>query len=955
MSESLGKPWIESSVVEILVDHGHELPSPPKLQGRAQIVKFLTFRDEIGDSGQPKDRTKILWAEITDGEWIMPVRIANEATNKLEDEYKCALTSYRRGFFTLKAAVSFDFLPTQIKSHKQPPLKQLLLDIVELHYIAGAGSGTPVATHAAVLQKTPAFSKWERALNTDRHTLTNLQAQERIVKNVLRSSKANSRRSNATKASKKPSKAPIKTSAQSVTPQLSTNDVKRDWQEGWFGKRHKLHGLDYIPPLEGFEPTADQQAKFEAILERIKAATPTHLYDPTNMDNNSSVPDRSGISSTFRSSQVIRPSQVVSSTPVDARLSRSKPLGSQLRTPAAADEPVNVSSEAESNGDDSDSDYTPVRSQQAPKPVVNQTNRVEHFRSHIPTPRPSDPRADEGHEEVSPGVEDNPRLLEADDAIIEQVLSQALASVDQRRGAPTVLVPDSDPPNPSQHPTQMRYSSPWDCEDGSPSEHVISYSQEATRASPTKGKRRLGSTLLSPSRSILDASHSEPMSSQPFDQVTSSARQQGSSGQGESQPSAAASLPSPPPEDLNGHKVNMHQLEPASGFPPNETICLTPNLPRSLTVAPRRDPKEGLKEQEGESFETRPKADRATSRKRRLSRSPDDDAPRAQLPQELALSHGGKPITDNKRRRLDDSHVPTLTHKDTPLQLSIAREGSVNEPRALPNTTKATTINNRTEVIPHDHEAWANPSWMNNAPVPKQVKFSSTRAPRASDARPLDKPQARRAPRPSTGLRILQPAFHYPTQIVERAPSPEFPLVTASQFADADEDFGVASFKVEPPTPARPMNKLVASRPRVSNTVQSRPTLRGQPAVSIPGPSKQARASSTTVGNSARVAPDRERAVRNGGRNSEGQRQPEKSNRSLTVHHPTSDNDLTNREVRPEDSAAVAAQSLPNTTARQPYLGGFQPSTAVDLPRKYQWTWENWLEVTKDAYSFWLE
>ncbi|KEP53415.1 hypothetical protein V565_031520 [Rhizoctonia solani 123E] len=945
MSESLGKPWIESSVVEILVDHAHELPSSPKLQGRAQIVKFLTFRDETPDDGQPKDRTTVLWAEITDGEWIMQVRIANEATNKFEDEYKRALTSYRRGFFTLKAAVSFDFVPTQNKPLKLSSLKQLLLNIVELSYISGGGSGIPVATRAAVLRKPPIFDKWEQTLSTGGQTLTNRQAQEKIVKNALRSSKANSRRSNATNASKKPSKAQIKTSAQAVTPQPSINAAKRDWQEAWFGKRHKLHGVDYIPPREGFEPTADQQAKFEAILERIKAATPAHQYDPTNMDNSSSVPDRSGVSTTSRSSQVIRPSQVVSSTPVDVRLSWSKPLGSQLRTPAAADKPASASSEAESNGDDSDSDYVPVRSQQASKPAVNQTNRVEHFRSHIPTPRPSNPRADEGHEELSSGVDDNPRLLEADDAIIERALSQALASVDQRRGPPTVLVPDSDPPNPSQHPTQMRYSSPWDCEDGSPSEHDISYSQEVTRASSTKDKRRLGSTLSSPSRSILDASHSESMSSQPLDQVTSSAKQQGSSGQGESQPSAAASLPSPPPEDLSSHKVNMHQLEPVSSFPPTETICLAQNLPHSLTVTPRRDPKEGLEEQQGESFET--KVDRITSRKRRLSQSPGDDAPRTQLSRELALSHGGKPITDNKRRRLDDSHIPTPARKDAPRQLSIAREGPANEPREPPNATKPTTINNRTEIIPHDHEAWVNPSWMKNAPVPKQAKPSSAKAPRISDVRPLDKPQARRAPRPS-GLRILQPPFHHPTQVVERAPSPEFPPVTASQFADADEDFGVASSKVEPPTPARPINKLVSSRPRVSNTVQSRPTPRGQPAVSIPGPSKQARASNKPVGNSARVAQGHERVIQNGGRNSEERRQPEGSNRSLTVHHPTSDN-------IPEDSIVDTAQPPPNATARQPYLGGFQPSIAIDLPRKYQWTWENWLEVTKDAYSFWLE
>ncbi|CAE7226143.1 unnamed protein product [Rhizoctonia solani] len=935
MSESIGKPWIESSVVEILVDH--ELPSPPKLQGRAQIVKFLTFREDAGAGNQPKDRNTVLWAEITDGEWFIPVRIANEATNKIEDEYKRGLTYYRRGFFTLRAAVSFDFVVTQVNKSqtKLSPLKQLFLNIVELRYISGGGPGVPVATRGVVLREPLAFPKWVQALNTGGQTLTNLQAQERAAKQSSRVSTI-SRRSKATNASKRPSKAPIKTSAQSVTPQPSINNlaVKREWQDDWFGKRHKLHEIDYTLQHGGLEPTADQQAKLEGvILERAKMATSTHPYDPTNMVNSLSVPDRPSIASTARSSQIIRSSQVASSTPIDTRLPRTKLAEPQLRAPVVVDEPITASSEAGSDGEDSDSDHAaPARLQHAPKPAVNQTNRVGESKSHIPTPRPSDTRADMSDEEASSGVEETPQWLESDDAITEQMLSQVFASSNQGRKMPTVLVPDSSSPNPSQHSTQVRHSSPWDCEDELPSERDASYSPEAIRRNPGKGERQLGSALSSPSRSILDAAHDEPTSSQSIDQVTSSAKHRD-----ESQPSAAASLPSPPPEDLNGHKINLQQ-EPALS---RRAISPTSNLRHSSDVASKKD----LNEQEAESFETRRKVEQITSRKRRLSQSPNDDVLHVQIPQELVSPQNGKPNADNKRRlrrRLEDPHVPASAHKNAPHQPNFAREGLTNECRGASKSTA--------DVIPHDHDAWANPSWMNNAPAPKQVRPEPIKAPRASEAQHLDRPQARRISQPSTKLRILQPPFHHPTRIVERAPSPGFPPVTASQFADADEDFGVT----RPPTIVRPANTPVASTSRASNTDQSRTTSGLQPAASTPGPSKQSRRSNKATGSGTATPQDRERIIRNGGHDSKGQLQP-KSAWPVTAHHPTPDSSLTSSVVRPDDSTIDTARSLSGTTAHQPYLGGFRPSIAVDLPQKYRWTWENWLEVTKDAYSFWYE
>lgn len=260
-------------------------------------------------------------------------------------------------------------------------------------------------------------------------------------------------------------------------------------------------------------------------------------------------------------------------------------------------------------------------------------------------------------------------------------------------------------------------------------------------------------------------------------------------------------------------------------------------------------------------------------------------------------------------------------------------------------------LHNRTGVIPHDHDAWVNPTWMNNLPASKQVKPVPAKALRTAEARPLDKPHTRRIPRPSTGLRILQPPSHIPR--TERASSPGFPPVTASQFADADEDFGVVNFKVEPATPARPVSKPVASKSRTNDVVQSTSTPRGQSTVAVSGHSKQSRASSGALGNGTRAAQVHKYSIRNGGHTSKGQVQD--SNRPLTAHQSTPDNGFANREVRPDDSAPDTTQSTTNTTAPRPYLGGFQPSITVNLPRKYQLTWENWVEVTKDAYTFWLE
>ncbi|ELU39324.1 hypothetical protein AG1IA_06649 [Rhizoctonia solani AG-1 IA] len=920
MSESIGKPWIEASVVEILVDHAHELPSPAQLQGRAQIIK------DTKDGRQPRDRDTPLWAEITDSEYIIPVRIANEATNRLEDEYKRALTYYRRGFFTLKAAVSFDFVVTQVGNQMKPShMKQIFLDIVELQYISGGGEGAPMATRAVALRTPHAFDKWIAGLRTGG---TRIQAEEKFLRDSSRASKANSRRSNATNASKRSSKAPIKTSAQSVTPQPSIGNLaaKREWQESWFGvsvKRPKCHGVDYIPHSGGFEPTSEQKMAFEVILGEFKLKATTFQLTPRwvdskqsgsrwlpmNMSSSSSIPDRSsGLpTSIVRSSQVIRSSQVVSSTPIDAHPTRNQTTASQLVIEPAHGS-VKHSSDAESNEDSGSEQDVPIRSRQ----TSNRTDRT----GQMPTPRPSDQHADESHQEACIAVEDRAQSLEADDAIIEELLSQADPVSELSFGG-------------QQRIAQVRYSSPWDCEDELSSEHDGLHSPEETRNSPTKGKRPHSPALFSSTQLILNAADQEAASSQHLGQVPSNAKHQTSSGRGESQHGAAASLPSPPPEHSKGQKSLMQNLESVLSRRTNEPVSPTPALSHPRDAILQRTSKDSPNEQQEEPFGTRP-IDKHTSRKRRLSQSQADDTLDAGLSPESAASVGRRPATENKRQRLDSQS------KNAPHQLKVAQGTLTNTAVVSPNMTKPTTFDNGSGgVIPHNHDAWANPSWMNNTSASSQTGPTSTSYLRAADVQSLDNLQSRRISQARSGLRILQPHLHSSSRIPECAPASEHTHITASQFADADEDSlaPLVNSKVIPYKNMRLANKPVTLVSKTGGIIQSKRIIRGQRAVSAPGSSKQLRTSNRD-GNSTGMAQEPQSTVRHGTRTSEGQQKEEKNRRStLSTSNPR-------RTSKVHLDGSEASTVRPATTAHQSYLGGFQPSVTVNLPRKYQWTWE---------------
>jgi hypothetical protein len=514
-----------------------------------------------------------------------------------------------------------------------------------------------------------------------------------------------------------------------------------------------------------------------------------------------------------------------------------------------------------------------------------------------------------------------------------------LVSARQRR-TPTVLVPDSDPPNSSQRPTQVRHSSPWDCEDDLNSEHDVSYSPERAGNSPTKSKRQHSPTLSLPTLSILDATHDESMDSQTIEPVTGNTKQQSSSGRGDSQNSAAASLPSPPPEGSKGQKTVMQNLETVLGRRADEPISLSSILAHSRDTTLQRTSKNGPNEQQEEPFETG-LVDVPSSRKRRLSQSQLGDTPNVQFSKELASSVDERPAFENKRRRLDSPQS-----KSAPHQLKVTREGLANEPTLSSSMTKPTVSNSGPgDIIPHDHDAWANPSWMNDVPILQKAEVPNPL--RTADVRYMDKLHSQRVPQPGTKLRTSHPPLHHPTRTAQHVRSPEHPPITPSQFADADEDSlaPMVNPRARLSAAIPPAHKPVASASRTRNIA----TLRCQRVVSAPGPSKQLRTSGRNRDNPG-ATQESDQTARYGGRASEGQ-QIEEKNRRLTL--PTPDNRRRNSKVHFDDSSINTVQSA--ITARQPYLGEFHPSTMVDLPRKYQWTWENWLEVTKDAYSFWLD
>ncbi|KAG9104076.1 hypothetical protein FRC06_005559, partial [Ceratobasidium sp. 370] len=789
MSDALGKPWIESGITAILVDHAHELPSPPKLQGRAQIVKFLTFREDTGDRRQPRDRDTELWAEITDRQWIIPVRIANEATNKIEDEQKRALTYYRRGFFTLKASVAYNFVAEQValpgggSRIQQSNRKSLVLNIVELNYISGGGPGAPVATNSVALQICPILKDWESVLSIGGQTLINKQRQTRNALQAARAPKTSSKRTASNSAGRAGNRVLTKTSVPVPPHQSSSSDklaAFHEWQDAFWGgafqKRHKYMAPDFEFPRGEFDVPPDQQVVLRQIEERIKSATQAQPYNPTNNQSRpSSAPDRPNDLPSFRSSQIY------TSTQLDAQRRPSSP--SESHAPYNLEEGRSGDSVGDLNPGD-----VPEYEDGGDRPGLLQGRRAYSPDSDEGSSAGSASEVDEApdmddHVErdlqlLSRSDAASEKSLDTDDAVSEKILSVPTAndtatepepSLEKRvpPRQPIVLVPDSDPMGSSQvrpQPSYARGSSPWDIESSPPSQlRGDQGSPGMAKSSLNKGKRRYSPTLSSP----LQPSSSLPNPNQISGQSSDLQKTSTGSGQDNSQESAAAaSLPSPPPEHPPTHPTSS---QPHTRFSPGIT-----NEPTTRGQHSGNEQAPDTMPRVGPGVRPNP-----NPRKRRRSPSRVRDGG-------LTLaSKGGVAIVAHdpeaeaaKRRRLGDSSS-RLTQERT-----VARE-DISETR-VPQTDNTNDGGNRPDlnapnpqdegvplpkpraapspdptipqgVIPHDHDAWSTPSYRIARPkapakqgnsVKEDIPNPSGAASASSSVTSLPGPLGRQAPNP---------------------------------------------------------------------------------------------------------------------------------------------------------------------------------------------------------------
>ncbi|KAG8735986.1 hypothetical protein FRC10_009936 [Ceratobasidium sp. 414] len=962
MSDALGKPWIESAITTILVDHAHELPSPPKLQGRAQIVKFLTFREDYGDGRQPSDRNTELWAEITDRQWIIPVRIANEATNKIEDEQRRALTYFRRGFFTFKASVTYNFVAEQVSLPgggsrvQQSNRKSLVLNIVELHYISGGGPGAPVATNSVTLQTCPALRDWESALSIGGQTLINKQRLARDALQAARASKTSSRRIASNSAGRTRNKALAKTSVPVLPHQSSSADklsAFREWQDAFWGNRHPS-APDRPDDLPSFR--SSQIHTSTPLDAQRRPSSPSEPYAPYNLEEG-------------------RPGGSLG----------NPNLGDSAEYKDGGDKPE-LSQGRRAHSPDSDEGSS------AGSSAASEVDEAPDMDARVKRDRQLSSRPGAGSE----------KSLDTDDATSEKILSLPttvrvfsplrvadhwLTVMSQNDTAPEsgpllekhvplrqpiVLVPDSDPMGSSQarsQPSYARGSSPWDIENSPPWQlRGDQRSPEVAKLSSNKGKRRYSPTLSSP----LQPSSSLPNPSQILGQSNDPQKTSTGSGQDNSQESAAAaSLPSPPPE-----------------HPPTQP---TPSQPHtrfspSITNEPATHGQHSGNAQAPESSDTMPRAGpgvRPNPNPRKRRRSPS----RVRDGGLTLASRGGVAIVARdpeieaaKRRRLDDSSSRLTQER------AVARE-DISEMRVpqTDNTNDGETNANRPDlsapnpqdegvpppkpraapppdptipqgVIPHDHDAWSAPSYRTARPktpakpgnsakgdIPNPSGTTSV----SSSVTPLPGPLGRQAPD--------KPRFALPSlarSLARRAVSPEYPQVTASQVADADEDVEMQplpAVKVEPPTPARPTKSrasilsTVPSRPRSSISYAGSGSTKETPALVLPKVSRTSRATGTQEGQPRSTDTDV-------GSSAVAKSRPKDKARPSKPR--ASGNDTRNAAT---NGGKSTKESIGDSGSRRKLLGGFKPTVLPSLEDRFISTWGMWLESVHEAESFWQE
>ncbi|KAG9127521.1 hypothetical protein FRC07_012808, partial [Ceratobasidium sp. 392] len=877
---------------------------------------------------------------------------------------KRALTYFRRGFFTLKASVAFDFvseqvsLPTGGSRIQKSTRKSIVLEIIELNYISGGGPGVPVATNSVALQACPDLTGWESVLAIGGQTLTNKQ---RLTKAALEGARAaKTRRTASNSTGRTGNKLSAKTSASVPRQQPSIDKLIafHEWQDSYWGRRHKYRSMDYEFPRGEFDVPPDQQA----ILRQIEATN--------NKNAPSSALDRQNDLPSFRSSQVI------TSTPLDAQRRPSSPSESHA-SDDLEDQPgdSNLDESAEDDDGDDKSEISQARRARSPGSEL-EDNDVSTAGSAAALGLDEAPDRGDGveHDPQQSDAGDE-KLLDEDDAISEKILSVPTANdaaaesepllekpVQPRQ--PIVLVPDSDPTGSSQvqsQPSYHRGSSPWDIESST------QHSPEVMRSSSTKGKRRISPTLSSP----VQPSSSLPNPSQLSGQSNDPQRTSASSGQGNSQESvAAASLPSPPPEHL-----------------PTQP---TPSQPHArfdagITNEPTARDQHGGNEQVTESFDTMPRAEPGvrTSPNRKKRRRSSSRVREGGL---ILASVGGVPTAARdpeveaiKRRRLDDSSAHLTQERaaarEDISEPRVSQKGNANAGEVNSNRSDLNTPNPQNEgvpspnpraappsdptasqaVIPHDHDAWQAPSYLTNQPKTPAKEESAVKGhvPNSSRAASISS-SITSAPGPS-GRRVVNPKRAalppFGRSVVNRAISPELPPITASQVADADEDAEMQplpALKIEPPTPARPTK----SRASILSTTSSR----SRPRASYAGSSSTKQASTLVlpkVGRASLAAAPRvqEDRVHSTGTDVS----------SITTAKPRTRDEPRPSKPRVSDIDAGKTKSGGKNTKeptggsriQRKLLGGFKPSTSPVLEDRFISTWAMWLDSVREAELFW--
>lgn len=547
-----------------------------------------------------------------------------------------------------------------------------------------------------------------------------------------------------------------------------------------------------------------------------------------------------------------------------------------------------------------------------------------------------------------------------------------------------VLVPDSDPLSQSQRRAQLRESSPaWDCESVAPSQaRGAVLSPEVRKSSLLKGKQRFSPVLSSPPQPNTGAAPSHFDDNQTSALANGSQRALSGSGQTDSQHSAAASLPSPPPEIPNmpnlppKHLVDSHNQtianEPTSLTEP--LICEQGEVPQScdLRDIPNKQPMEPFHTVPG-TEQTLPGTVQPNSKKRRRSQSPSEDVSKSAPQQTSIVGDRDTQVHDTKRRRVagcpaavsSDPRRPDepVGNAEVPGEQTETRNAVSNAAEADPSRTAPAVTQGS---IAHDQKAWSAPSWMNSQTekltkekVSEVLKRLSLQSSSASTSKSLPKPARGQALRHKPSL---PPPPTLRRQSVRPPVSPTYPPVTASQFEDANEDLASSTSRMPKvelasqvrDTPVKSSRPSVVSRSSTSTPVRpiaSRP--RRNAADKSSGASKENMAppASTTATRTTVAAGTVGKVERNVNVQA-SDKAPAKSHGRDSTIQPSVPRGL---NVNADDTARQPIQGGANDGAASRLLGGFKPSISLDLDEVHMFTWGMWQNSMREVEAFWKE